>query len=70
MYKQKEELRIKEIDAHNFNLGKYIAIAFNSPDKYPKEPFLTKKEESRPMSAIELDQMMQRNTIILGGEMK
>lgn len=33
-------------DQLNYLLGKYVALAVNNPKKYPKEPFLTKKQST------------------------
>ena len=69
MYIEKEENRAREMDMNNFNLGKYIAYAVNDPKKYPKKPFLAKREEvGKIMSNEEMDKVMRRNTIILGGK--
>jgi len=72
VYIKKEETRAKEMDINNFNLGKYIAIAFNDPKKYPRKPFLAKLEKEKksknPMTGKEMERIMKRNTIILGGK--
>lgn len=69
VYKQKEVFRAKEIDAHNFNLGKYIAVAVNDPKKYPKKPFLAEaKEEKKVMTPEEMQRNARVSTIILGGK--
>jgi hypothetical protein len=71
VYKKKEEARVREADMNNYNLGKYIAYAVNDPKKYPKKPFLERKSETgRKMSAEEMEEVMKRNTIILGGNIK
>ena len=68
VYIEKEENRAREMDMNNFNLGKYIAYAVNDPKKYPKKPFLAKEEANKVMSNEEMDRVMRRNTIILGGK--
>ncbi len=71
VYIKKEEERAREMDLNNFNLGKYMAFAVNDPKKYPKKPFLwEEKEESRIMTGEEMDKMMRRNNLILGGTVK
>jgi len=71
VYKTIEENRAKEMDFNNFNLGKYVAYAVNDPKKYPKKPFLQEvKEESKVMTDEEMDRVMKRNTIALGGIIK
>ena len=68
VYKQLEENRAREMDYNNFNLGKYVAYAVNDPKKYPKKPFLYEEpEEKKVMTNEEMDRIMKRNTIILGG---
>lgn len=60
------------MDLNNYNLGKYIAYAVNDPKKYPKKPFLDKPEakESNVMSNEEMEKVMLRNNLILGGTVK
>lgn len=50
------------IDAHNYNLGKYVAIAVNDPKKYPKKPFLANStsDSSKTMSAEEMEKEGER----------
>lgn len=71
MHRKQEELKIKQIDALNYNLGRYIGIAVNNPKAYPKKPFLAKEELSskgpKVMTPEEMEKMARRNTIILGG---
>lgn len=69
VYIQKEELRAREMDTNNFNLGKYIALAVNDPKKYPKRPFLAKEEE-RKMNTSEMESVARRFTIKAGGLIK
>jgi len=66
-YKVRKEMEAKEMDVNNYNLGKYIAIAFNNPKKYPRRPFL-QEEEKKMMTAEDFDRVMRRNTILLGGK--
>lgn len=72
VYTKKKKTEVEERDAINFNLGKYIAIAFHEPKKYPKKPFLYKEQElkNRPMTVGEMEEVMRRNTVILGGTIK
>lgn len=71
VYKKKEEARAREMDMNNYNLGKYIAYAVNDPKKYPKKPFLEEKRDAgKRMSGEEMEEIMKRNTIILGGNIK
>lgn len=66
---KKEENRIREWDLMNYNLGKYIGIAVNDPKKYPRQPFLKKNEPvKKVMTSEEMEAIMRRNTIILGGK--
>jgi len=59
------------MDLNNFNLGQYVSIAFNNPKGYPSQPFLAKEEslqeEPKDMSVEEMERVMLKNTIILGG---
>jgi hypothetical protein len=71
VYKNKAEERAREMDVNNFNLGKYLAIAINDPKKYPKKPFLWEdKPRGEVMTNKEMEKIMRRNTIILGGKVK
>lgn len=78
VYIENEKKRLREADTNNFNLGKYIAYAVNDPKKYPRKPFLEDKLNKmemdevvgREMSVEEMEEMMKRNTIILGGKIK
>jgi hypothetical protein len=68
-YKKIVENKAREMDYSNFNLGKYLMLAYNDPKKYPKKPFLWKDERTNTiMTEEEMDRMMRRNTISLGGE--
>lgn len=67
VYKQKEELRLKEIDTFNYILGKYIAYAVNDPKHYPSKPFTDKSPQLQPMSDEEMEKQARRNTIKMGG---
>lgn len=69
VYVKKEENRAREMDYNNFNLGKYIAYAVNDPKKYPREPFLTQREEVE-MTGEDMERMARRNTIKLNGIIK
>lgn len=69
VYKNMEENRAREMDYNNFNLGKYVNLAINNPKNYPKKPFLWEEEEkSKEMTEEEMDWMMRKNTIKLGGK--
>jgi len=71
IYSEIEKGRAREMDYNNFNLGKYIAYAVNDPKKYPKKPFLYEEEEIKEgMTGDEMEGIMKRNTIILGGTLK
>lgn len=67
VYNQREQERIRETDALNHLLGKYIGYAFNDPKHYPKEPFTHEKSQLNPMTDEEMEQMARRNTIKMGG---
>lgn len=68
VYTKLEERRAQEMDYDNFNLGKYIAFAVNDPKKYPKKPFLWEEDERKKvMTENEMDWMMRKNTIKMGG---
>ncbi len=59
------------MDISNFNLGKYIAVAVNDPKKYPRKPFLEEdRAEEKVMTGEEMERIMQRNNIILGGTVR
>lgn len=71
--KTENENRVKEIDSLNWVLGKYISYAVNKPEKYPSKPYLSGKQESKldpskVMSGEEMERMIKRNNIILGGK--
>ena len=70
VYGERQDAQAMEMDANNYNLGKYIALAFHDPKHYPKKPFLYKetKKETKVMTVDEMEAMMKRNTIILGGK--
>jgi hypothetical protein len=70
VYNDNEERRAKEMDYNNYNLGRYIAYAVNDPKKYPRRPFSEKIEEMKPMTAEEMERVMRKNTIMLGGVIK
>lgn len=72
VYFEREKQKAREMDVNNYNLGKYIAIAFNDPKKYPKKPFLADKmddtKEQKVMTNKEMEKTIFRNNIILGGK--
>ena len=70
VYIEKEKQRVFEMDWNNYNLGKYVAFAFNSPKKYPSKPFLQEEKKSGVMTAKEMEEVMRRNTLTLGGKIK
>lgn len=73
VYIEREKQRAKEMDVNNYNLGRYIAIAVNDPKKYPKKPFLADKDlnvERKDMTSEEMERVVKRNNIILGGKVK
>ncbi len=70
VYMQKEKERAEEMDLNNYNLGKYVAFAVNDPKRYPKRPFLQSRDEMKPMTSEEMEDIMKRNTLILGGTIK
>jgi len=41
-YRARHEQQLKEQDALNHLLGKYLIYSFNAPKKYPKHPFMEK----------------------------
>ena len=61
-YEKKEELEAKKIDAHAYNLGKYISYAYHSTKKYPKKPFLSKEPEMRAMTSEEMERVAKNIT--------
>lgn len=67
VFKQKEEQRLKEKDAFNYMLGKYVAFAFNDPKNYPSKPFLENNTDLKPMTDEEMETRARRNTIRMGG---
>lgn len=65
--------RAREVDSSNYNLGKYIAIGFHSPKKYPDKPFLVdqldrEEMESKKMSVEEMQSIAKKITYKLGGK--
>lgn len=70
VFKEKEEMRFKEVDTLNYILGKYIAYAVNDPKHYPNKPFTEKNTELKPMSDEEMERQARRNTIKMGGVIK
>ena len=69
VYELVKKTKAKEDDINSYNLGIYISFAINSPEKYPKKPFL-QENESKGMTVEQMDAMMRGNTIALGGEIK
>jgi hypothetical protein len=67
VFNQKEQQRLKEADALNYMLGKYIAFAFNDPKRYPSKPFLEENTDLKPMTDEEMERQARRNTIKMGG---
>lgn len=76
VYIRKEKMRAKEQDISNFYLGRYVMFAFNSPKKYPNKPFLdtitdeTNEKNETPMTDVEMERVMRKNTLILGGKIQ
>lgn len=70
VFKEKEEMRFKEVDTLNYILGKYIAYAVNDPKHYPNKPFTEKNTELKPMTDEEMEKQARRNTIKMGGVIK
>lgn len=72
VFNEKEQKRVREKDALNYLLGKYIAFAFNDPKKYPAAPFLEKKAEEKPkeMSFSQMERQAKINTVLMGGVIK
>lgn len=67
-----ERRRSREVDYLNWILGRYVAIAFNSPKKYPDRPLLSKSEEEeqkrqKTMSDEEMSIQMRKNFILARG---
>lgn len=50
-FAEREKREIEKADYLNFLLGQYVAVAFNQPKKYPREPFLKKAEQQRKFIA-------------------
>ena len=67
VYNQKEQERIREKDALNHLLGKYIGYAFNDPRHYPSEPYTQKSNQLEPMTDEQMEKVARRNTIKMGG---
>ena len=67
VFNQKEHQRIREADALNHILGKYIAYAVNDPKHYPSNPFTEKNTDLKPMTDEEMEIQARRNTIRMGG---
>jgi hypothetical protein len=63
VYIHNKKQQAMEIDAHNYNLGRYVSIGVNNPRKYPNKPLLQKEERSRGrMSVEEMQAVAQRIT--------
>jgi len=69
-YNEINKNRAMEVDFQNYLLGKYIGFAVNNPKHYPKKPFLYEEPKKEVMTAEEMEEMMRRNTIALGGIIK
>lgn len=69
VYEEEIELRFKEQDISNHTLGKYIAYAVNEPKKYPKNPF-TDTVKKKVLTGDDLENIIKRNNILLGGTTK
>jgi hypothetical protein len=73
VYVSKEQNRALEMDINNFNLGKYIAYAFNDPKHYPDKPFSSKSQEKNDLSKDEImnddeiTKTLDRMTLIFKG---
>lgn len=68
VYTEKEKNRLKEIDALNHILGKYIGFAVNDPKNYPKHPFTdNQKKDLQPISDAEMEKIAMFNTRMMGG---
>jgi hypothetical protein len=67
VFNKKEQRRLREADALNHLLGKYIAFAFNDPKKYPSKPFTDQNTDLKPMTDEEMERQARRNTIKMGG---
>lgn len=67
VFNEKEKQRLKEIDALNYILGKYVAYGVNDPKHYPSKPFTENDTDLRPMNDDEMEKQARRNTIKMGG---
>ena len=68
VFNEREQQRLREKDALNYLLGKYITFAFNNPKKYPSKPFLDNNNtDLKPMTDEEMEKQARRNTIKMGG---
>jgi len=59
------------MDSNNFNLGQYLKLAFNAPNKYPKKPFLSNPDNisaKKVMTDQDMTRAMRRNVILSGGK--
>lgn len=65
-FKKEKEMLAEEMDTGNYNLGKYLMLAYHKPKSYPSKPFL-QKVKLRPMTPQEMEEVMKKNTVILGG---
>ena len=62
-----EEQRLKNIDTLNHQLAGYIYYAVNNPKKFPRYPNSYEPPKPKVMTAEEMEQIMMKNTIMLGG---
>lgn len=62
VYMMKEKNRAIEIDAHNYNLGRYLTYAYHNPKKYPKKPFLAEDQKPQVMSGEDMERVARSIT--------
>lgn len=67
VFNRKTEEELKASDAINHALGRYIAIAFHDPKKYPEKPF-SYHEEQKDMTDDDMEKQAMRITMALGGK--
>ena len=67
VFEKKIEDELVRSDVLNHALGRYIAIAFHDPKKYPEKPF-SYKEEQKDMTDDEMEKQAMRITMALGGK--
>ncbi len=57
---------MREADAKNWALGRYVMVAFNAPKEYPEAPLLSKKTGLQTQTPEEMDRVLAANAKKMG----